>query len=183
MCIRDRGRTVDQSSAKPGRALFEKETAGAYLYKHFNIIIKKKGIDYPQISSTEELNRISLDQDYSSSDQAKHESREVWSLNSSRQARTIINPRVSKIAKSLLERSAQLVACQVAGILLLRQAQDQNDKKNSDMVFNMEGSLFWKGNGYKETVDQTVEQLTAEDNVKFVEIKDSAILGAAKLVA
>lgn len=140
------GKLIDSESAKPGRSLFEKETAGAYLYKHFNIAIKEASIDYPKIYSTEDLDRIS---------------------------RKSI-PKVSKIAQDLIKRSAQLVACQISGI---------TEFKKRDMVFNMEGSLFWKGNRYKETVEETVRQLVPKYNVKFIEIKNSAILGASKLVA
>lgn len=130
---------IDQESLNPGKALFEKETAGAYLYKHFNYHTSSP------ISSTHALEKIAQD-----------------SKNSN-----------SKLAKSLLETSAQLIACQVAGIA---------DFKGQDMVFVMEGSLFWKGNKYKETVAETVKQLTPR-KVTFVEIPNSGILGAAKLVA
>lgn len=140
------GRTVDQESAKPGQSLFEKEIAGAYLYRHFNILIKEKGIDYPEIFSTEELDIVS------------HKN----------------IPQVSEIARNLFVKSAQLVACQIAGIT---QFLDRG------MVFNMEGSLFWKGNNYKETVKQTVGQLVPDHKVEFIEIEDAAILGAAKLIA
>lgn len=143
--LSEEGKIIDSQSAKKGKAWFEKETAGAYLYKHFNLIIKEKKIKYPQIASTEELDIIS---------------------------RKNIS-QVSEIAKSLITRSAQLVAAQIAGITEL---------KKRDTVFNMEGSLFWKANNYKETVGKTVKQLVPEYKVRFVEIKDSAILGAAKLV-
>lgn len=140
------GKIIDKESDQPGKALFEKETAGAYLYKHFNIMLKENGIDYPNISSTEELDIIC------------HKSIH----------------HVSEIARNLLVRSAQLVACQIAGI---------TEFKKLAMVFNMEGSLFWKGNHYRETVEQTVKTLVPKYNVKFVEIENSAILGAAKLVS
>lgn len=140
------GKIIDQGSAKPGAALFEKETAGAYLYKHFNIVIREKGVNYPKLSSTEDLNKISL--------------------------KNI--PQVSEIAQSLLKRSAQLVACQIVGI---------TEFMARNMVFNMEGSLFWKGNKCKETVAETVKLLVSKHKVKFVEIENSAILGAAKLVS
>ena len=172
------GRIIDKQSAKPGKSLFEKETAGAYLYKHFNLIIKEKKIKYPQISSTEELDRISRKK----------------------------IPQVSEIAKNLITRSAQLVACQIAGIAEFKQIRhsgeprfdrgdsripkgnkrfwtSQNDEKTRGIIFNMEGSLFWNANNYKETVEQTVKKLILEYSVKFVEIENSAILGAAKLVA
>lgn len=140
------GKIVDKESTRPGKAYFEKEVAGAYLYKHFNIEVKEKNIKYPSISSTEELNIIS------------HKN----------------IPEVSEIAQNLLKRSAQLVACQIAGIVVF---------KNRNMVFNMEGSLFWKGNNYKETVELTVKQLAPEYKVDFVEIEESSIIGAAKLVS
>lgn len=142
--LSDQGRIIDQQSVKHGRALFEKEIAGAYLYKHFNL--KENGINYPQIASTEELDIVSH--------------KDI--------------PQASEIARSLFVRSAQLVSYQIAGI---------TEFKKHSMVFNMEGSLFWKGNHYKETVEETVRQLVPKYNVKFVEIEESGILGAAKLVA
>lgn len=103
-------------------------------------------MSFSPINSTEELNQLSFKK----------------------------NPIISSLAKDLIKRSAQLVACQVAGITLF---------KKQDMVFIMEGSLFWKGNNYKQTVIETVKQLVPEYKVDFVEIKNSAILGAAKLVS
>src|SRR3989344_6481576 len=140
------GKKVDENSSQPSASLFEKETAGAYLYKHFNHILKETGINYPSIASTEELDRVS-------------------------RANVL---RVSEIAQSLLKRSAQLVACQIAGITTF---------KKRSMIFNMEGSLFWKGNNYKETVEKTVKELVPEYKIDFVEIENSAILGAAKLIS
>jgi len=140
------GKIVDQDSNRPKRSIFEKETAGAYLYKHFNLMLKENSIHYPALASTEDLNRIS------------HAS----------------IPRILKIAQNLLKRSAQLVACQIAGI---------TNFKKTDITFIMEGSLFWKGNNYKETIVKTVRQLVPEYKINFVEIENSAILGAAKLVS
>ncbi len=139
------GKEVDKESSQSGSYLFEKETAGAYLYKHFNFILKENNIDHSVLASTEELNRVSC---------------------------TNI-PQISEIAQSLIKRSAQLVACQIAGIIAF---------KKTNMVFNMEGSLFWKGNNYKETVKKTVMQLVPKHRINFVEIENSAILGATKLV-
>lgn len=140
------GKIVDQESSQPGSDIFEKETAGAYLYRHFNLILKENGINYPNITSTEELDKIS---------------------------RSNI-PNVSEVAQNLIKRSAELVACQIAGIVNL---------KKINTTFVMEGSLFWKGNNYKETVAKTVKILEPKYKVDFVEIENSAILGAAKLVS
>lgn len=140
------GEIVDRASDNPRKSLFEKETAGAYLYKHFNIILKEKNISFSPINSTEELNRVSL--------------KDI--------------PIISNIAKDLIRRSAEFVSCQVAGITLF---------KKTDMTFVMEGSLFWKGNNYKETVKDTAEKLASKCNVTFTEIKNSAILGTVKLIS
>lgn len=140
------GKKIDIKSSRPGKYRFEKETAGAYLYQYFNFALKENHIDYPNIASTEELNKISREN----------------------------IPQVSRIAQNLLKRSAQLVACQIAGIAKFKEV---------DMNFVMEGSLFWKGNNYKETVEKTVKQLIPKHKVDFVEIENSAILGAAKLVS
>ena len=53
--------------------------------------------------------------------------------------------------------------------------------KQHDITCVMEGSLFWKGFGYKETVAETVKKLT-NYSVDIAEIDNSPILGAAKLV-
>lgn len=139
------GKVVNQETNKPGKSLFEKETAGKYLYKHFNIVAKENNLPFPSIKSTKELNNISFKN----------------------------LPVVSEIAQGLIARSAQLVACQIAGIAKF---------KKQNMVFNMEGSLFWKGNNYQKTVEETVKQLVPEYKIDFVEIENSAILGAAKLI-
>ncbi len=77
-------------------------------------------------------------------------------------------------AQALFEQSAVLVACQAAGITLW---------KGHDMTFIMEGSLFWKGWQYKETVEKYVGLLAPGCHASFVSVSDSAVLGAAKLVS
>lgn len=84
---------VDLHSSAPGLKLFEKEISGAYLYRHFNSILQKKGIDYHPLSSTWELKTLALKN---------------------------IAP-VSELAMQLIEKSASLVACQIGGITLFKQ--------------------------------------------------------------
>ncbi|MBI2028647.1 MAG: hypothetical protein HYT07_03485 [Candidatus Levybacteria bacterium] len=146
---------IDRESNNPGGWLFEKETTGAYLYKHFNIILKAKNLPFSPINSTEDLNALC--------------SKNI--------------PKISKIAQDLLNQSAQLVACQIAGITAFKKphfAKASRGKQN--MVFVMEGSLFWKGNNYKKIVKETVRKLVPEYKVEFVEIKQSGIMGGAKLI-
>lgn len=75
------------------------------------------------------------------------------------------------LARELFKRSAELISCQIAGI---------TNFKKQDMVFVMEGSLFWAGYNYWKTVEETVKSLT-KYKVKFKEIKDCGIVGAAQL--
>lgn len=86
------GKIVDRESANPGVALFEKEITGAYLYKHFNLILKKRKSSHPQISSTHELKKIALENE----------------------------GEIGEIARALLARSASLVAAQLAAIALFK---------------------------------------------------------------
>lgn len=79
---------------------------------------------------------------------------------------------LGKIARKVFERSADLAATHIAGIA---------EFKKSDMVFVIEGSLFWKGYKYRERVEEMVGKLT-QYSVEFVRIDDSGIIGAGVLV-
>ncbi|MCX8009160.1 MAG: hypothetical protein N3A54_05695 [Patescibacteria group bacterium] len=140
-------RIIDERSLNPGTALCEKEVAGAYLYQIFNEGKKRRGLNCPSLSSTDQIDEL-----------AKEKSDD---------------PRVQDYANEVLQRSAHLVAAQIAGIV--------NFLKR-DTAFIMEGSLFWKGYRYKERVEETVKQL-ASHPVSYVYLPDSGIMGAAKLVA
>lgn len=87
-------RLIDAYSTNIGSGIFEKEIAGAYLYKHFNLIRELKGISHSSIDSTEELDRIA-------------------------QQRI---PEASTLAKSLLQNSAELVATQIGGLMLFKES-------------------------------------------------------------
>lgn len=80
---------IDSESAKPGTYLYEKEVAGVYLYKHFNIKLRHNHIAHSAISSTKEMDILARDD----------------------------SGEVGKIARDLLKKSAKLVACQVAAIM------------------------------------------------------------------
>lgn len=141
-----RGKEIDKGSENPGRQLFEKEVAGDYLFHHYNIAIRDTALHVSQASSTAELSTI---------------------------AQTGLPHSV--IAKQLLEYSASLVACQIAGICQF--------KKLPRLTFVMEGSLFWKGWNYRKMVEDYVERLEVPKGaIRFVQIENGAILGAAALV-
>lgn len=142
----DEGKDIDIHSSQRGKALFEKETSGAYLFKQFNYLTQKYGIGNPPLASTAELDELTQS----------------------------FNPEVASIAKGLLQKSAALVACVVGGITLF---------KKKDMVFVMEGSLFWNATDYKEHVKNLMIKLVPHYNVTFAKIEDSPIFGGAKLIS
>ncbi len=78
------------------------------------------------------------------------------------------------VAKELLNRSARLTAIQVAGIL---------EYCKRDLFFIMQGSLFWRGFQYKETVEKLVEKLCPEYKATYINIFHSDLYGAAKLIS
>lgn len=137
---------LDKASSAPKTRAFEKQVSGAHLHQYFNLLLKKKGISYPEIPSTQSL-----------TDLAKEN-----------------NNIVGKYAREVLARSAQLAACQLAGMLEYRQTH---------LTGIMEGSLFWKGYEYKETIEKTVKLLSPKYKMTFVQIENSSVLGAAKLIA
>ncbi len=139
------GKQIDQESAAPGDALYEKEISGAYLYKHFNYEAQKRGLEIHEIESTKELEVLIRDK----------------------------NPEIAKLAREILDHSASLVAAQIAGIL---------EFSKRDLVFIMQGSLYWKGHNYKEIVEQLVTELCPEYKASYENVLHSDLFGAAKLV-
>ncbi|HRN96305.1 MAG TPA: hypothetical protein PLD54_02570, partial [Candidatus Levybacteria bacterium] len=134
---------LDQMSQRPGEALFEKEVSGAYLFQHYNVQIRGNSNVQPLIS-TMELAKLSIGSDES-----------------------------AQRAKKILEYSASLVACQIAGIL---------EFKKRSCVGVMEGSLFWKAHNYKTLVETYVSMLTSY-SIKFEKVDDDSIVGGAMLVS
>lgn len=141
------GKIFDEASIIKGRYLFEKAIAGAYLYKHFNILAKERKYFIKPLENSQQLTELAAREDGS---------------------------QACVLAQEILRYSAQLAACAIAGIVRY---------KKEDMSFVMVGSLFWKGDGYKTIVRETVKQLVPEYKVDFLGIENSDLLGAAKLVA
>jgi hexokinase len=80
-----------------------------------------------------------------------------------------------EVVNELYKRSASLVSCQIAAI--------HDFKNHAKMSILMEGSLFWKGDNYKDLVLNTLQEMDIPyGKVKVEKIEKSYILGAAKLV-
>lgn len=140
------GIEIDRSSRQPGVNIFEKEISGAFLYQHFNLLLKERNISYPPLKETAQLSVLAEER----------------------------TDELGDIARELLERSAQLTACAISGIM---------EFKKSSMTFVMEGGVFWKGYGYKEIVEETVRKLSPDFFASFIHVEYPDVLGAAKLVA
>ncbi|MCX7996545.1 MAG: hypothetical protein N2691_02160 [Patescibacteria group bacterium] len=143
------GKKIDEHSQHPNQALFEKETSGGYLFQHMNLFSEEHGLDL-KLKSSKELD------DYA------------------KKCEVATEGDACAFAWELLDRSAGLVACQIAGITRYKAA---------DMIFIMAGSLFWKAFNYKESVSKYVKILVPEYNVTFITIENCEIYGAARLVA
>ena len=139
------GKEIDRESAEKGEYLIEKETAGGYLYRHFNYWIRKKGLDIPEITDSSDLDLLAQ-----STDQE-----------------------VARLAEEILQYSATLFGCQIAGILQFL---------GKDTTFIMNGSLFWKGYHYKEIVEEVVASFVPKLHAHFAKVDQADIVGAAKVV-
>lgn len=137
---------VDKTSNQPGTSFYEKETAGAYIYQQLNYLIRARGLPVPEIDSTKLIDVYAQDE----------------------------NEDVAKAAQEVLNRSAELIAAQIAGLMKFL---------GRDLTFIMQGSVYWKGYNYKETVTRLVEELCPEHKATFEKDSLSDLHGAAKLVA
>lgn len=140
------GKEIDKASVSPCDALFEKETSGAYLYQHFNLLLKKRNIDFPAVASTRELNDVVLQN----------------------------IPIVSQLAQELFDYSASLFAAQLAGLA---------EFKKTNLTIVMQGAVFHSAHNYRATVEKCLKKLVPQYAITLTRIDQSAILGAAKLVA
>ncbi len=80
----------------------------------------------------------------------------------------------SEIANQILDTSASLLASILKGIYLFRQQHRLN--------CITEGSLFWKGLGYKQRIDKYLNLLEISDQISFIKIENSSTVGAAHLI-
>lgn len=79
----------------------------------------------------------------------------------------------SALAAEILDRSAAMVAVQISGIMEFHQ---------KSLTFSMAGSLFWKGNNYRELVGKYAHQLSSSYVAEFIKTENAELYGAAKLV-
>ena len=80
-----------------------------------------------------------------------------------------------KSARNIFIKSASIFACKLASVI---------EYKNLPSIsFVIEGSLFWKGWKYKDLVSESLKEFgIKEEGYKFIEIPNSSILGASRLI-
>jgi len=79
------------------------------------------------------------------------------------------------LARALFERSASLVAAQLAGLYNFK-------GKPARLSVVMQGGVFWDGPGYKEMVRGRLDRLgIPSEAIAFKKVKHADIVGAAKL--
>jgi hypothetical protein len=82
------------------------------------------------------------------------------------------------LAKTLLQKSAQIVACQFYGIVLYKFGKKFILKENIKLL--LEGSLFWDYKIYKQTFLQTLQELGLEtEKIQIFRIKYGFIFGSS----
>lgn len=82
------------------------------------------------------------------------------------------NSEIGLIAQIVLDHSAYQAGCVIAALATFME-------KDTELV--MQGSVFWKGYGYKEKVSEVVKSLTYY-KVDFVDIENADIIGGAKVI-
>ncbi len=89
-------------------------------------------------------------------------------------ARSFDGSMASQIAREVLTNSAMLAAAAMAAIATYL---------NRDMVFVMEGSVFWKGWQYQDNIGKYAQILAPDHSITCIRISESSIMGVAKLIA
>jgi len=84
-------------------------------------------------------------------------------------------PPYQDLARRLMRRSARLSACEIAALFHFRGREHT--------TFVMEGSIFWKGWKYQQTITRTLKLLDVPSSaVRFVHVPNSSLFGAGQLV-
>ncbi len=107
---------------------------------------------------------------------AKKRDLPIQTITSSEQLNLLVSheiPEISELAREVLDHSASLVSAQIAGIL---------EFSKRDLTFIMQGSLYWRGNGYRERIEDMVAELVPDYSASYEQILHSDLIGAAQLV-
>ncbi|MEI6533334.1 MAG: hypothetical protein WCO06_05845 [Candidatus Roizmanbacteria bacterium] len=118
----DTGSLVIEKSINKSAYHFEKEVSGKYLFQHFNLFIDQYSLPFQHLRDSDELSSLSQKSDDK-----------------------------GQIAKSLLKRSASLVASHMVGIYKYYQ--------KPQTICITEGSFYWHGYQYHQYVQDALHLL------------------------
>lgn len=148
------GKIIDRSSTNPGKQLFEKEVAGAYLFHHYQVSQSKKANNLPR--STLDLNHLAYQGD--------------------RLAQKLFERSSALIA-------SQIAGIYLFKKYYLKTNSTDSAQLQPPLTFVMEGSVFWQGWRYKKNVLKYLRLLGVEkEMIEFIKIENSDIRGALELI-
>ncbi|SRR6266568_5854014 len=140
---------IDARTKNPGKKNFEKTVSGKYLALYFNEKLKELNLPIPPIATSQELSELS---------------------------HTNHADVAGDLARSIIERSAFLVATAIAAVY------EFSGKPDTFTIIG-EGSLLWDGWHYYDNIQNQLTALGIPSGaVKIKHIKDSSINGAIGLV-
>jgi hypothetical protein len=143
---------LDSHSQNPGRNLCEKEVGLVYLWRLFNL----------EAVSEDIKQRLTGPADF------------LELINSKETTKS------SNLAQKLFQKSAALVASQIAGIIYFK--DEKQISKNQVYKIILEGDLFWKNQQYRELVKKNLEVIgISSSRYKFIKINFGFLLGVALL--
>ncbi len=150
---------VDRASHDPGYSLAEKQSSGAYLYQIFNAGKEKiLGKNFPDLDSSDQLSAILTDAFISPTPTAKK-----------------LPLQAKLFAQRILERSAQVVAIELCGILM------KIGKTRGIVPIVMEGGIFWKAKNFPSLVNLYTNKILPEAIPSFARLFGSSRRGIAIL--
>lgn len=142
---------VDRTSTNLGQYLAEKQISGLYLGEQMGLIARKLGINLPQKATAELMSTLLSEQ---ATDKDRFMLREG--------------------AVRLRDRSAQLVGLMVGTVVTTFPSVFKDDA----LSFPIEGSLFWKMNGYSTHATEVASRVAGR-KVSFLDVPEAGRVGAA----
>jgi len=144
---------LDKASNNPGQHRFEKAVSGHYLANLLKLRMPESNIDIRRGAAAV------FDKAF---------------------AKSAVSDPEQQLARQIIERSAQLVAASISGIIDILQEQ----RPLKCVVITAEGAVFWGHPAYKATVQGTLRHLLVDFglpdiDVKFLAVDHANLLGSA----
>jgi hexokinase len=177
------GQIIDAISDNHLEHWIEKEVSGAYLFQHFNILASEYSLPF-HLASTQQLDQLAQGLQPEDLDTIKsNDPGKQFFINHNdipENYMELLNDAVN-LARTLLKKSASLIACKVAG--LRDYLQTRHPKHTQKVLFMMEGSMFWSSLDYYHNVRLTLKDLGVDpETIVFEHQSHAGLFGASKLI-